>query len=367
MCANRQATLMEKFLDTPNLDVYFVIGILFLFTTLEVVGGYWHSSKRKKEDWYIEMSSFLLLSMLTKPFIVFSVFFIGSTFISSAQYVLQGSNFWMLFVQYILVDDFLQYWYHRSAHETPFLWKLHRAHHQAEEMGFLVSYRNAVLYYLLMPNIWWIGIFTFLGGAKAVILGLIAKQLVVISSHSTVQYDKFLYRYSFLNPLATLIERIFVTPAFHHSHHGKSKLDGVSDPNGNYGNMFSIWDQLFGTATFTRDFPAEYGLVVTTKDSWQSTILYPIITSTDSESEVSKNHQRQKTVLNESSVQLEKGQKYLWCSCGFSQSQPFCDGSHQGTKHKPLLFEAQRTGKAKLCACKKSKNAPFCDNSHLEA
>jgi len=27
-------------------------------------------------------------------------------------------------------------------------------------------------------------------------------------------------------------------------------------------------------------------------------------------------------------VTLEAGKKYAWCSCGLSENQPFCDGSH---------------------------------------
>ena len=28
-------------------------------------------------------------------------------------------------------------------------------------------------------------------------------------------------------------------------------------------------------------------------------------------------------------VELKKGEEYLWCACGQSKSQPFCDGSHR--------------------------------------
>jgi len=131
---------------------------------------------------------------------------------------LSSQNFWILFLTYILIDDFLQYWYHRSAHEYEFLWKLHRPHHQAEEMGFFVSYRNAALYYILMPNLWWVGTVVFLGGAKAVAIGLILKQLVIIGSHSTVKWDKYLYKNKFLYPIISVLERIIITPAFHYAH-----------------------------------------------------------------------------------------------------------------------------------------------------
>ena len=35
------------------------------------------------------------------------------------------------------------------------------------------------------------------------------------------------------------------------------------------------------------------------------------------------------------SVDVEKGKKYAWCSCGLSLKQPYCDGSHSSTEFKP--------------------------------
>lgn len=63
-------------------------------------------------------------------------------------------------------------------------------------------------------------------------------------------------------------------------------------------------------------------------------------------------------------VELEEGKDYYYCTCGKSQSQPFCDGSHQGTSFVPQPFTAEKDGKAYLCACKHTGNAPFCDGTH---
>ena len=63
-------------------------------------------------------------------------------------------------------------------------------------------------------------------------------------------------------------------------------------------------------------------------------------------------------------VDLEAGKDYLWCRCGRSKTQPFCDGSYAGTGITPLKFTAEKTGSAVLCQCKSSANAPFCDGTH---
>jgi CDGSH-type Zn-finger protein/quercetin dioxygenase-like cupin family protein len=63
--------------------------------------------------------------------------------------------------------------------------------------------------------------------------------------------------------------------------------------------------------------------------------------------------------------ELKKGESYLWCSCGLSKSQPFCDQSHRGTQFKPVRYVAREQGEEVLfCTCKHSRDPPFCDGSH---
>ena len=63
-------------------------------------------------------------------------------------------------------------------------------------------------------------------------------------------------------------------------------------------------------------------------------------------------------------VEVEAGKKYWWCSCGRSQKQPYCDGSHKDTELTPLLYTAEKTGKVYLCGCKSTVKKPFCDGTH---
>jgi CDGSH-type Zn-finger protein/mannose-6-phosphate isomerase-like protein (cupin superfamily) len=62
--------------------------------------------------------------------------------------------------------------------------------------------------------------------------------------------------------------------------------------------------------------------------------------------------------------ELKAGKRYLWCSCGLSKAQPFCDGSHAGTGFSPVLFKAERDEDVIFCGCKHTATPPFCDGAH---
>lgn len=64
--------------------------------------------------------------------------------------------------------------------------------------------------------------------------------------------------------------------------------------------------------------------------------------------------------------ELKAGRTYLWCACGRSKRQPFCDGkSHEGTGFEPVEYTCKVDGEEVLfCGCKQSATAPFCDGSH---
>ncbi len=63
-------------------------------------------------------------------------------------------------------------------------------------------------------------------------------------------------------------------------------------------------------------------------------------------------------------VTLEEGKKYFWCACGRSQKQPFCDGSHEVTDIKPVLYKAEASKDVWFCGCKQSGKKPLCDGTH---
>mmetsp|Transcript_13246 Transcript_13246/g.16824 ORF Transcript_13246/g.16824 Transcript_13246/m.16824 type:complete len:157 (-) Transcript_13246:126-596(-) len=68
-------------------------------------------------------------------------------------------------------------------------------------------------------------------------------------------------------------------------------------------------------------------------------------------------------------VELEPGKEYMWCTCGLSKTQPFCDMSHVKTlgDFKPLKFVWDGPKQTvSLCGCKlnKDESGARCDGSH---
>lgn len=67
---------------------------------------------------------------------------------------------------------------------------------------------------------------------------------------------------------------------------------------------------------------------------------------------------------NEPTVQMTYPGTYQWCSCGRSKTQPFCDGSHEGTGFHPIEVQVDSARRIAWCACKRSGTKPYCDGSH---
>ena len=60
---------------------------------------------------------------------------------------------------------------------------------------------------------------------------------------------------------------------------------------------------------------------------------------------------------------MDVNKTYYWCSCGLSQNQPFCDGSHKTTNFKCVPFKPT-SDSVYLCGCKYTRNPPYCDSTH---
>ncbi len=274
-------------MDNESISKLIPAIILVVLGIIESLGGLYFNDKRSKDDLTIELISLTVLPTLIQPTILLFVLFVmDSWFFVYEDYFINSFFLWHV-LAFLILDDLTQYLWHRFSHENTFMWKLHRPHHVVEEMGVLVTYRNAVLYYAFMPGIWFSALLIYLGMIEVYLIYLPIKMTVILLAHSEVRWDRFLYKYKILNPIAWVVERTISTPCTHYAHHGLTSEDGVSNPNGNYGNLLFFWDVLFGTAKITRKYPKRFGAWNKMKEPWYVQLLFPIIKSKDPRSELS--------------------------------------------------------------------------------
>jgi len=262
------------------------VTVLLVLGIIESIGGLYLDDKRSKNDFTIELLSLITLPTLIQPGIfLFVLWLMGFGFPGLEDYFLNTSLWWHV-IAFLVLDDMTQYWWHRLSHVNRKMWKLHRPHHVVEEMGVLVTYRNAILYYALMPGIWFSAVLIYLGMGYVYLFYLPIKLVVILLAHSETKWDRFLYRYKILRPFAWIIERTISTPSTHFAHHGLTAEDGVSHPNGNYGNLLFIWDVIFGTSKITRKYPSRFGAWNQIKEPWYVQLFFPLITSKNTRSEL---------------------------------------------------------------------------------
>ncbi|MGY8949647.1 MAG: sterol desaturase family protein [Flavobacteriales bacterium] len=274
-------------MDNESISKLIPAIILVILGIIESFGGLYFNDKRSKDDLTIELISLTVLPTLIQPAILLFVLFVMDLWFPIYEDFFINTFFLWHVLAFIILDDLTQYLWHRLSHENPFMWKLHRPHHVVEEMGVLVTYRNAVLYYAFMPGIWFSALLIYLGMIEVYLYYLPIKMAVILLAHSEIRWDRFLYKYKILHPLAWIVERTISTPCTHYAHHGLTSEDGVSNPNGNYGNLLFFWDVLFGTAKITRKYPKRFGAWNKMKEPWYVQLLFPIIRSKDPRSELS--------------------------------------------------------------------------------
>ena len=274
-------------MDNESISKLIPAIILVVLGIIESLGGLYFNDKRSKDDLTIELISLTVLPTLIQPTILLFVLFVMDLWFPVYEDFFINAFFLWHVLAFVILDDLTQYLWHRLSHESPFMWKLHRPHHVVEEMGVLVTYRNAVLYYAFMPGIWFSALLIYLGMIEVYLIYLPIKMTVILLAHSEVRWDRFLYKYKILHPIAWVVERTISTPCTHYAHHGLTSEDGVSNPNGNYGNLLFFWDVLFGTAKITRKYPKRFGAWNKMKEPWYVQLLFPIIKSKDPRSELS--------------------------------------------------------------------------------
>ncbi|PZQ22611.1 MAG: fatty acid hydroxylase [Sphingopyxis macrogoltabida] len=254
-----------------------VLGIYLTFGLLELIWTrLFAKDEQSRHDGIIEIVSTLMLLVVTQPMILLAVGALGHAFFPQYEGALANLPFLAALALFLVFEDMMQYWWHRASHSFAWLYNLHRAHHNARYMSVRLVYRNNIIYYAMMPSIWFAGVLVYLGLGWFYAGYLVVKMAVIIGAHSDFAWDRPLYKIKALSPLMWVVERTISTPATHHAHHGRHLEDPAVHYKGNFGNLLFLWDVLFGTARITRSYPESYGVENLAPATLGQQLLWPI-------------------------------------------------------------------------------------------
>ena len=154
---------------------------------------------------------------------------------------------WLQWVWAILILDLAAYAGHRLTHYVPPLWRLHAVHHSDQDLDVTTTVRHHP------PEI---VMNAFILGTAAGVASLSRDQ---VATYGTLAFAVQLMAHANLsisNYVQRRIGMIFVTPALHAVHHACHP----TETNSNFGEMFSVWDQLFGTLRMPHRSRPTFGL-----------------------------------------------------------------------------------------------------------
>lgn len=253
-----------------------IAGIYTAFAVAELaLGRFLHWEETTRKDLILDVANTVTFPVLVVP----TVLTLGAMATEAASPGSAGAladlPWWAMVGILLLADDLTQYWWHRTSHEVPWLFALHRAHHSARYLSIRVTYRNNLLYYAFMPGLWASSVLIYLGFGPVYAFYAVVKLFIIVSAHSSVPWDAALLRYRALHPLLWVLERVVSTPATHAAHHGRHADDPGTHYRGNYGNLLFLWDVIFGTARITRRRPSAFGLENIAESTWYEELVWP--------------------------------------------------------------------------------------------
>ena len=271
-----------------NLSVWGLPVLMVITGIVEFALGL-YENKWNKNERILDIVCFIVPKVLIRPAIVYFTLLVLPVLLPGYKGVFSWVPFWWGFFIIAIADDLTQYWYHRLHHQVPWLWRFHRTHHSASYMGMAMASRQNFIYTIFFSQIYLTAALTYLGLGYSALFVTGIKSLITTAAHASIKWDKPFYKYKALHPVAWVLERLISTPATHHAHHADTTDDGVGHYKGNFGNMFFIWDIIFGTGIITRKYPSSYGTKAYKNEEWYAQFLWPIFKSKKEGSELSAN------------------------------------------------------------------------------
>jgi sterol desaturase/sphingolipid hydroxylase (fatty acid hydroxylase superfamily) len=162
----------------------------------------------------------------------------------------------------LLVLDFIaQYGVHFLLHKVKWMWRLHIIHHSDTKVDVTTGTRHHPLDFTIRESFALIAVLIMGMPIAYYLFYRILSVFFTYFTHANVNLGFF----------DKVLSYVFVTPLMHKFHHHRE----MPWTDTNFGNMFSIWDRIFGTFTYADRSKIEYGLDIV-EDLNDEDILYQL-------------------------------------------------------------------------------------------
>jgi sterol desaturase/sphingolipid hydroxylase (fatty acid hydroxylase superfamily) len=231
---------------------WFVLNVLFtglLFIPVERIFPRKADQAIFRDDWREDLFYYLVSSLMVQ-ILTYLTFAPAKTILALTSP--NGLRAWVgalpfvvQFVAIMFLTDLVQYWVHRAFHRLPWLWRFHAVHHSARSMDWMAGARMHFLEIFVLRSATVIPMFV-LGFSDAAM----HTYIFMVYLYSTFVHANLSWRLPF-------VEKVLVTPRFHHWHHGIE--DEAVDVN--FAIHFTMLDRVFGTYFLPeKKWPNGYGV-----------------------------------------------------------------------------------------------------------
>lgn len=232
---------------------FFVLRLLFtgfLFIPLETIFPHREEQGIFRYEWREDLFYYLVSSMMVQmltwlSFMPAQTLFAITSWTEFRAWV-AALPFAVQFIAIMFLTDLVQYWVHRLFHRIPALWRFHAVHHSAQAMDWIAGARMHFFEILALRSTTVIPMIV-LGFSQ----GAVNAYILVVYLYATFVHSNLGWKFGFL-------EKLLVTPRFHHWHHGieKEAIDV------NFAVHFPLFDKLFGTHHMPENgrWPEGYGI-----------------------------------------------------------------------------------------------------------
>lgn len=172
-------------------------------------------------------------------------------------------NQWLFLILGLLLLDLIGAWFiHFIEHKIKWMWKFHMVHHADTHVDTTTANRHHPGESVFRAVFTMIGVIVC--GAPMWLVMLYQSMSAVLSqfNHANIRLPLWLDK---------AISWVIVSPDMHKVHHHYVRPQTDS----NYGNIFSVWDRLFGTFNYTPVEQLRYGLDVL-DDSTDENLAYQL-------------------------------------------------------------------------------------------